>query len=69
MMNTWDGPGAVSHLNLKLRNPYDISTWGAECGRGLRYVDMGPVQDGQKGAVRKISVGRKQTRRGSGNKS
>jgi len=43
----------------KKRNPYDVSTWGGECGRGIRYKDMGPVTDGQKGAVRKISSGRK----------
>jgi len=40
-------------------NPYDISTWGAACGRGAQYKDMGPVTDGEKGAVRKISSGRK----------
>lgn len=41
------------------RNPYEISTWGTACGRGAAYKDMGPVVDGQKGAVRKISSGRK----------
>ena len=44
----------------KLRNPYDISTWGLECGRGIRYTDTGaPVASGTKGVVRKISTGRK----------
>ncbi len=42
------------------RNPYDIKTWGSECGRGIRYKDMGPTTSGQKGAVRKISTGRKE---------
>ena len=45
-------PGAI-------RNPYDVSTWGSWCGAGLQYKDQGPVTDGQKGAVRKISTGRK----------
>jgi hypothetical protein len=66
----WDGPGAVSHLaSAKKRDPYDISTWGPECGRGIQYKDMGPVTDGQKGAIRKISAGRKKTSRGSESKA
>ena len=44
---------------MKVRNPYDISTWGPACGRGLPYKDIGPVKDGQKGAIRKISYTRK----------
>ncbi len=48
------------------RDPYDIRTWGAECGRGIRYKDMGPVRDGQAGAVRKISTGRKERGSSSG---
>ena len=40
--------------------PGDISTWGPECGRGIRYAENGsPVAAGTKGVVRKISVGRK----------
>ena len=42
-----------------IRNPYDVSTWGLGAGTGIRYKDLGPVTDGQKGAVRKISTGRK----------
>jgi hypothetical protein len=53
----YKGPGVSS--DPPKRNPYDISTWGAECGRGIRYIDMGPVTGGQPGAVRKISQGRK----------
>ena len=45
-------PGAI-------RNPYDVSTWGAGAEQALQYKDQGPVTDGQKGAVRKISTGRK----------
>lgn len=45
-------------------NPHDISTWGPECARGIRYADSGaPVASGAKGVVRKISQGRK-THRG-----
>jgi hypothetical protein len=36
-----------------------LSAWGSICGRGLRYADMGMITDGQKGAIRKISTGRK----------
>jgi hypothetical protein len=36
-----------------------ISAWGPACGRGIAYKDMGVVTDGQKGAIRKISTGRK----------
>lgn len=52
----WEG-------RVKERNPYDISTWGWECGRGIRYKDLGPTTDGQKGAVRKLSSGSKKGRR------
>lgn len=41
------------------RDPYNVSTWGPECARGIRYKDMGMVTDGQAGAMRKISTGRK----------
>ena len=42
------------------RDPYDLSTWGPECGRGIRYKDTGaPVRAGTKGVIRKISTGRK----------
>ena|SRR5471032_1417081 len=37
----------------------NVAAWGSECARGIQYKDMGPVTDGQKGAVRKISTGRK----------
>lgn len=45
------------------RNPYDVSTWGPECARGIRYADTGaPVASGTKAVVRKISTGRKKYR-------
>jgi hypothetical protein len=38
----------------------DLSLWGAECGRGLRYADTGAaVAAGTKAQVRKFSRGRK----------
>jgi hypothetical protein len=37
----------------------DLSRWGHECSRGIRYKYLGTVVDGQKAAVRKISTGRK----------
>jgi hypothetical protein len=42
----------------------DISRWPkwGEVSRGAQYKDLGPVTDGQKGAVRKISSGRKKYR-------
>lgn len=40
-------------------NPYDVKTWGTECGKGIKYKDLGSTTDGQKTAVRKISTGRK----------
>jgi hypothetical protein len=40
-------------------NGINISRWGYECGRGIKYKDLGPVTDGEKGAIRKISTGRK----------
>ena len=44
-------------------SPYDISTWGPECGRGIAYHDTGaPVASGTKGVVRKITTGRKSHR-------
>jgi hypothetical protein len=27
--------------NQIVRNPYDISTWGTECGRGIAYAEIG----------------------------
>jgi hypothetical protein len=40
--------------------PGDISTWGLECGRGIRYAVLGsPVAAGTKAVMRKISTGRK----------
>jgi hypothetical protein len=43
-------------------NGIDLSRWGPECARGIRYQDMGPVKDGQKGAVRKLSRGSRKAR-------
>ncbi len=43
----------------KIRNPYDISTWGAECGRGMPYRNTGVVTDGAANQRRSISSGRK----------
>jgi hypothetical protein len=37
----------------------NVGAWGSGCGRGIAYQDHGPVTDGQKGAIRKISSGRK----------
>jgi hypothetical protein len=38
----------------------DLSRWGSECRRGPAYKQVGaPAIDGQAGAVRKISTGRK----------
>jgi hypothetical protein len=38
----------------------DLSRWGNECRRGIRYIETGaPVQSGKAGQVRKISSGRK----------
>ena len=45
----------------KKHNPYDISTWGNACGRGISYADHGPVKDGQKGAIRKLSGSRRKS--------
>ncbi len=55
------GPGAtVDPAAIKAkRNPYDISTWGAECGRGCAYKDVGPTIDGAPNQRRSISSGRK----------
>ena len=46
-------------MGLRLGGVPNIGAWGSGCGRGLRYEDHGPVTDGQKGAIRKISSGRK----------
>jgi hypothetical protein len=38
----------------------DLSKWGNECRRGIRYIETGaPVASGKAGQVRKISSGRK----------
>jgi hypothetical protein len=42
-----------------IRNPYDLSTWGAECGRGCEYKNTGTVVDGAANQRRSISSGRK----------
>jgi hypothetical protein len=56
-------PWRTAETLSKPRNPYDISTWGPECGRGIRYAQTGaPVASGTKGVVRKISQGRKSYR-------
>jgi hypothetical protein len=44
---------------MKERNPYDISTWGAECGRGTPYKDKGVTTDGAKDQRRTFGGGRK----------
>ncbi len=41
------------------RNPYDISTWGSECARGMPYKDTGVTTDGAANQRRSISSGRK----------
>ena len=42
------------------RNPYDSSTWGHGCARGIEYKTVGaPVASGTRGVVRKITAGRK----------
>ncbi len=43
----------------KERNPYDISTWGPECARGMLYKNTGTVVDGAANQRRSISSGRK----------
>ena len=48
------GPGGI-----------DLTRWGYACQRGAQYVNLGPVVDGQAGAVRKISQGRKARRMAS----
>lgn len=55
--NEWRGPGVKTLENIK-RDPYDISTWGSECGRGIQYVDLG-IQIAGKQNEHKISKGRK----------
>ncbi len=42
----------------KKRDPYDISTWGPECARGIRHANQGTTVAG-KAASLKISTGRK----------
>ncbi len=43
----------------KVRNPYDVSTWGPECARGMTYRDTGATTDGAANQRRSISSGRK----------
>jgi hypothetical protein len=43
----------------KERNPYDISTWGPECARGMPYKNTGVTTDGAANQRRSISSGRK----------
>lgn len=31
----------IASQQLKQHNPYDIKTWGSECGRGIPYADLG----------------------------
>lgn len=42
----------------KIHNPYDIKTWGSECGRGIAYADTGTRIAGRQ-SVLKISTARK----------
>ena len=57
------GPGATRIEDAPKRNPYDISTWGPGCGRGIPHADRGTVTDGQPGAIRKIGNGRRKAKR------
>jgi len=52
---------AFARANPEARhNPYDSSTWGYGCARGIEYKQTGaPVAAGTKAQVRKISSGRK----------
>ncbi len=36
MMINLTGPGAMLDQPEIIRDPYDISTWGPECGRGVK---------------------------------
>lgn len=53
------GPGASYEPPNVRRDPYDISTWGPECGRGMPYKNTGVVTDGAANQRRSISSGRK----------
>jgi hypothetical protein len=53
------GPGANIEPPDMHRNPYDVSTWGPECGRGMPYRDTGVTTDGAANQRRSISSGRK----------
>jgi hypothetical protein len=53
------GPGASYDPPDIRRDPYDISTWGPECGRGMPYKNTGVVTDGAANQRRSISSGRK----------
>jgi hypothetical protein len=53
-------PALYDSMGLWLGGVPNICAWDSYyCTRGLRYKDMRPVTDGQKGAVRKIGTGRK----------
>ncbi len=59
MMINLTGPGASYDPPNIRRDPYDISTWGAECGRGCAYKNTGTSTDGAANQRRSISSGRK----------
>ena len=56
-------PGATRIEDAPKRNPYDISTWGPACGRGIAYANHGLVTDGQPGAIRKIGNAKRKAKR------
>jgi hypothetical protein len=44
----------------KRRDPYDSSTWGPVCARGIEYHQTGaPVAAGTPGVIRKLGTTRK----------
>ncbi len=53
------GPGASFERPDVRHDPYDISTWGPECGRGMPYKNTGVTTDGAANQRRSISSGRK----------
>lgn len=55
----YNRPAPAPSIERK-RNPYDLSSWGPECARGVPYASTGPPPiSGTAGNIRKISVGRK----------
>lgn len=55
----YNSPGPALHVE-RIRDPYDVSSWGNGCGAGVAYADTGaPIASRQAGGVRKISTGRK----------